>query len=71
MTTERPYTLDEITRAVPGHPHKIRYPEPKDPDTLALYWQHQAEDLERELEAIKPKQIVPGSKGQLLLVDST
>jgi hypothetical protein len=48
--------------------HKIRYPDKGDPDALAAYWQHQAEDLERELDAIHPKQIVGGADGQLIIV---
>lgn len=51
--------------------HKIRYPEPKDPDTLAAYWENQAKDVERELDAIDPKQIVGGSAGKLLIAKST
>lgn len=50
--------------------HKLRYPEKGDPDTLAAYWQHLAEDTERELDAIGLDQLViPGSSdGKLVVV---
>lgn len=51
--------------------HKIRYPEPKDPDTLAAYWENQANDVERELDKIDPKQIIGGSAGKLIIAKST
>lgn len=55
--------------------HKLRYPETGDPDTLALYWQHQAEDAERELGKIDPGQVLApggaGDAGKLLIVGAT
>jgi hypothetical protein len=51
--------------------HKIRYPEPKDPDTMAVYWENQAKDVDRELDAIDPKQIIGGSAGKILIAKST
>lgn len=51
--------------------HKLRYPETKDPDTLALYWENLAKDTERELDAIDPKQITGGSAGKIIIAKST
>jgi hypothetical protein len=51
--------------------HKLRYPEPKDPDTLAAYWESLAKDTERELDAIAPKQITGAAKKQLLIANSS
>lgn len=48
--------------------HKLRYPEKGDPDTLAAYWQHLAEDTERELNAIKQPTVdlVSATEGLIL-----
>ena len=51
--------------------HGLRYPEPEDPDTLATYWQHLAEDTEEALDEIAPSQIVGGMAGKLIVAGST
>lgn len=51
--------------------HNLRYPVPTDPDTIALYYQHLAEDVERELDAITLTQLAPGTAGELIIVDGT
>lgn len=51
--------------------HKLRFPETTDPDTLAAYYQHLAEDVELALDAIAPSQLIGGAAGQLIIVDGT
>lgn len=52
-------------------PHKIRYPEGKDPAKVQEYLQHLAEDVNRELDAIALSQLLHGTSGQLIVVQGT
>ena len=51
--------------------HKLRYPEPGDADLLCAAYQHLAEDADRELDKIAPKQISGIAKKQLLIANAS
>jgi hypothetical protein len=50
--------------------HKLRFPEGKDPATLATYFEHLAKDVDAALDALAPKQIVGVAKKQLLIANA-